>query len=71
MGPFGKLTTVDKVIAGLLIFKSYGPTEMTAEHDCIYAGCDKTYSDVDKATLEALGWFSDESDSEGWMKHFV
>lgn len=63
-----KLSTLDKVIAGLQILRKYGDN-FCAEHDQIWAGGDdNVVTAEDAARLEELGWFKA---SEGGWSHFA
>jgi hypothetical protein len=62
--------TVDNIIDGLNILKSYGKNiEVASEHDVFYAGFKddwETVSAEDVLKLGFLGWWKDESNGEGF-----
>jgi hypothetical protein len=58
-----------KIIKALQVLEKYGPVNVEAEHDVIYAGPEgePEYSDVDKLALDELGWHF-EADVGNWAK---
>lgn len=62
-----EFSRLEEVLEGLKIFRNYGGTDISAEHDEIYCGPKNDniqISDVDKQTLKELGWFVSDV---GWM----
>lgn len=56
------MATIDEVIEGLKILKTYGAGSIDAQHDIIYAGPDEDskMSKEDVKKLKELGWHYDK-----------
>lgn len=61
-----EFSRLEEVLEGLKIFRNYGGTDISAEHDEIYCGPkdDVKISEKDEQTLKELGWFISDV---GWM----
>jgi hypothetical protein len=56
----------DKIIAGLLILNRHESPQCQAEHGVLYAGCSGSLTDIERSSLEQLGWRWDDKTSS-WM----
>lgn len=53
------MNDLKRLLAGLEIFNKYGDSDVSAQHDIIYAGRETTNQE-DSAKLKELGWHKEE-----------
>lgn len=57
---------LEKLLYGLMVLSKYDSSDVTAEHDIIYAGPhSEKVSEGDAKQLKELGWHLD-SEASGW-----